>query len=48
MKASQCNSGKVFAKKANWYRMVARVADKKQEAEAVEGPAKKRPWKAFG
>jgi hypothetical protein len=37
---------RAFAKKANWFRMVARVAAKKQEAEAVEGFSKKRSWKA--
>jgi hypothetical protein len=39
---------RAFAKKANWFRMVARVAAKKQEAEAVEGSSKKRSWKASG
>ena len=35
-----------FANKANWFRMVAKVAAKKQEAEATESPPKKLPWKA--
>jgi hypothetical protein len=49
---------RAFAKKANWFRMVARVAAKKQEAAAFSGcsnfaPAelsqpRKRPFKAFG
>jgi hypothetical protein len=39
---------RAFAKKANWFRMVARVAAKKQEAQSAESPSKKRPFKAFG
>ena len=39
---------RAFAKKANWFRMVARVAAKKQEAQAAASPSKKRLWKAFG
>jgi hypothetical protein len=49
---------RAFAKKANWFRMVARVAAKKKETAAFCGGSnlalpelsqpKKRPFKAFG